>query len=89
MDIGVIQAIIGLGGTPVIIGLVEVFKKFCGDGRFYSIVAILLGLIINLVAALVLAQTQPAELFVAVILGLMAGLSASGLFSGYEAVRGK
>lgn len=89
MDIGVIQAVIGLGGAAVITGLVQVIKPFISDGRFYPVIAIILGLIINLGAACALSQTGVDEIFVAVILGLMAGLSASGLFSGYEAVRGK
>lgn len=92
-----VQALIGLGGTFLIIGLVEWVKTtfFELGKRWWPSIAIGFGLLINLGWALVelstgiTAQSPIVVLFVAVIYGLMAGLSASGLYSGAKATRGE
>ena len=89
-DPALVQALIGLAGAPFIVGLTEWVKRTFPDleQRWWPSVAILWGLAINFGWALVelysgmSTQGPVVVLAVAVILGLMAGLSAGGLYSG-------
>ena len=69
--------IVGLAGVPVIVAAVEIAKPFTPDRRFYPLIALALGLALNLGVALAL-DSDPRR---AVLLGLVAGLAASGLYS--------
>lgn len=72
-----ISDIVGLAGVPVIVAAVELVKPFVADRRFYPLIALALGLVVNLGTALAL-DTDPRR---ALLLGLVAGLAASGLYS--------
>ena len=43
-----ITSIVALGGVPLILGLVQLFKPFITDTRFYPLVALAFGLAISL-----------------------------------------
>jgi hypothetical protein len=73
---------IGLAAVPVIIGLVEVCKRWIADDRWYPIIALVFGIGINLAIAY---ETQT-DYLLATLVGLVAGLAASGLYSGGKAV---
>jgi hypothetical protein len=88
MNIEILQSVIALGGVPIIVGLVEVIKPFCVDARFYPIFALLLGLLLNIGVAWVLTTMAKPDIVVAVLNGVLAGLAASGLYSGYKATKG-
>ncbi|MCL4535917.1 MAG: hypothetical protein M1370_12255 [Bacteroidetes bacterium] len=78
------QDLIGLAGVPLIIALVEGVKRvFPGlEPRWYPLVALACGEALNL--ALGLSQGQ--DWRAALVLGLVAGLAASGLYSGGKAL---
>jgi len=60
---------------PLILGLVELFKRGGLPAKYSPFVAVLFGLVIGIVYT-------DASLKESVIVGLMLGLSASGLYSG-------
>jgi len=73
---------VGLACVPVLIGLVEVCKRWIADDRWYAPIAIALGVIINCA----IAYQAGTDYLLAVLIGVVAGLAASGLYSGSKAV---
>jgi len=65
--------------VPVIIGLVEVFKKLV-PSKFAPLIAVLLGIGVVILFANGQFSTQ------ILLVGIMTGLSASGLYSGSGAI---
>lgn len=78
------EDLIGLTGVPLIVALVEAVKRvFPGlEQRWYPLVALACGEGLNLALAL----TQGQDWRAALVLGLIAGLAASGLYSGGKAL---
>ncbi len=76
-----ITSIVALGGVPLILGLVQIFKPFITDTRYYPLVGLTFGLIINLVAAWALGASAATDWVTALFNGIIAGLAASGLYS--------
>ena len=76
-----IASIVALGGVPLILGLVQLFKPFITDTRYYPLVALAFGLVINLVAGWALGATIATDWITALFNGVIAGLAASGLYS--------
>ncbi len=68
---------IGLAGFPVIAALVQVFKPWISDDRWTPIIALALGIIINVGIAVQAGN----DVVLAVLLGIVTGLAASGLYS--------
>lgn len=66
-----------LGSVPIIVGIVQVVKAWISDERWYPVVAIVLGLAINMG----LASVTGVDYVSALVMGTIAGLSASGLYS--------
>ncbi len=81
MDNEFLKSIIGLVGVPVILALVQLFKPFVKDTRYYPLIGVCLGLVINLVAAWGIGITARVDWVVASFQGILAGLAASGLYS--------
>ena len=69
--------VIGLAGVPLIAALVQVAKAWVGEERYYPLLALAMGLGLNVGIAL----ARDGALPTAVLLGLVAGLAASGLYS--------
>jgi hypothetical protein len=76
-----ITSIVALGGVPLILGLVQLFKPFITDTRFYPLVALVFGLIINLIAGWALGAIAATDWITSLFNGIIAGLAASGLYS--------
>lgn len=76
-----ITSVVAFGGVPLILGLVQLFKPFITDTRFYPLLAVGFGLIINLVAAWALGASVSSDWVTALFNGIIAGLAASGLYS--------
>ena len=87
MDNEFLRSLIGLGGMFFIVPLVQIFKPFVKDTRYYPFIAIALGLLINLAAALGLGATTPADWIVAAVFGILVGLAACGLYSGVSTLK--
>lgn len=92
MDIELLKGAIGLAGTVLIVGLVQMFKPFVTDERYYPFIAVGFGLIINLVAAWAIGSVNASPMVaavwvVAVLQGIMGGLAASGLYSAASTIR--
>uniref|UniRef100_A0A6M3L9R7 Holin n=1 Tax=viral metagenome TaxID=1070528 RepID=A0A6M3L9R7_9ZZZZ len=83
-----LKSLVGLGSVPVIMGLVEYTKRWIENEKWYPAIAIVLGLAINLVIPWAFDVTGKVEWTSAVVMGVMAGLAASGLFSSVETARG-
>ncbi len=66
-----------LGAVPIVIGLTEVFKLWISDTRFYPLIAIILGIGINLLIGWAIDKVVVES----IIAGLIAGLMACGLYS--------
>ena len=71
--------LVGLAGVPVIVGLVQVLKRAWPElrGRWVPLLSLGLGLALNVWAGWYVGLALPEALAV----GLVAGLSASGLYS--------
>lgn len=78
-----IRDLIGLGGIPLILACVQASKCWVDDERYYPFMALAWGLTLNLLAALAL-QT---DLATGALFGVLAGLSASGLYSVQDKAR--
>jgi len=78
---GFITSIVALGGVPLILGLVQLFKPFITDTRFYPLVALGFGLAINLVAGWALGASASSDWVTALFNGIIAGMAAGGLYS--------
>jgi len=76
-----ITSIVALGGVPLILGLVQLFKPFITDTRFYPLVALGFGLAINLVAGWALGASASLDWITALFNGIIAGMAAGGLYS--------
>jgi hypothetical protein len=76
-----LTSIVALGGVPLILGLVQLFKPFITDTRYYPLVAMAFGLVINLVAGWALGANVVTDWITALFNGIIAGLAASGLYS--------
>jgi hypothetical protein len=76
-----LTSIVALGGVPLILGLVQLFKPFITDTRYYPLVAMAFGLVINIVAGWALGAGPTADWITALLNGIIAGLAASGLYS--------
>jgi len=76
-----ITSIVALGGLPLILGLVQLFKPFITDTRLYPLLALGFGLIINLIAGWTLGASAPSDWVTAAFNGVIAGMAASGLYS--------
>lgn len=76
-----ITSIVALGGVPLILGLVQLFKPFITDTRLYPLLAVGFGLAINLIAGWALGASVSSDWITALFNGIIAGLAASGLYS--------
>ena len=74
----------GLAGLPLCIALVEVVKGYWTDKRAYPLVAMAAGVIVNVA----IASRSGADPLLAVLLGVVVGLAASGLYSSGKALQG-
>ncbi|MCU9595865.1 hypothetical protein OEV82_15780 [Caldibacillus thermolactis] len=66
--------------VPLISGLVEVFKQIGVPNRYCSLISIIIGLIFGILFI------EEGTLKSSILIGLMLGLSASGLYSGTKCV---
>ncbi|MDD4984221.1 MAG: hypothetical protein PHQ43_00330 [Dehalococcoidales bacterium] len=82
-----ITSIVALGGVPLILGLVQLFKPFITDSRLYPLLAVCFGLTINLIAGWALGANVPIDWITALFNGIIAGLAASGLYSAGSTLR--
>jgi len=71
-------SVYGIGIIPVIIALVELFKRAGVPNRWLPLLALALGIVAGFVY---LAPGDPAK---SVLVGIVMGLSAVGLFSGVK-----
>lgn len=66
--------------TPVILAAVELAKKWISNERYYPIIAILTGVILSWFFSGIV------ETAYRILLGVLAGFSAAGLYSGTKTV---
>ena len=74
----------GLAGLPFITALVQVAKPWVTDERWWPVLAMALGLALNVGIALARASDLPT----AVVLGVVVGLAAAGLYNSQKTIRG-
>jgi hypothetical protein len=81
-----VTSLVGLAGTPLVLALVELIKQsWTGlPGRLVPSLVLAVAIALNVALALYL-HTDPS---LAVIVGMVTGLSASGLYSHVAATRG-
>ena len=71
----------GFGLAPVVIALVAIAKRWITDERWWPILALALGVALNVGLATIL----KVDLATAAAVGLLVGLAASGLYSNAKA----
>ena len=67
-----------LGGIPLVIGIVQIFKLWITDTRWYPVIAIIFGIILDVGIGLAILEPLAAS----IVAGIIVGLAASGLYSG-------
>ena len=80
-----LQALVGVGGVPVVLAFVAVAKRYVEDDRTYPLMALVFGVLWNMLLAVVL--QPPLPLGPALLAGLLCGLTAAGTFSAVKTVR--
>jgi hypothetical protein len=65
-----------LGSVPLILGIVQAVKAWVKDSRFYPVISIILGIAINVLIAVGTGGSYIAAVF----MGVIAGLSAGGIY---------
>ena len=68
---------IGLAGIPIITGLIQIVKGFAIPDKVLPIIALVLGITLNVAIAASLGN----EILLAILIGIVTGLAASGLYS--------
>ena len=63
--------------SPIIIALTEVFKRFGIDKKYYPVLNIIFGIL----AAYFFIPSGKGDIPLAILIGIITGLSASGLYS--------
>ena len=79
-----VSTFVGLAGVPFITALVQLFKPWLADKRLMPVAAIILGVAINLAF-----MVPGANIALTVMVGVVAGLAASGLWSAGKAAVGQ
>ena len=82
MEVIPIQNFVALGGVPIITALVQVTKAWIHEHRYYPVLAILFGLIINIGVFWAIDSLARADIVTACFNGIISGLASSGLYSG-------
>jgi 4-amino-4-deoxy-L-arabinose transferase-like glycosyltransferase len=80
--------IAGIPMAAVIVALVELMKAQGLPSRYAAPVAVGLGVLFAVCAKVAAGNPEFASWVEAILVGILAGLSASGLYSGTRAVRG-
>ncbi|MCF7634625.1 MAG: hypothetical protein LLF82_000089 [Dehalococcoides mccartyi] len=80
-DSELVKSLVALGGVPLILGFVQLFKPFISDTRYYPLLAVAMGLVINLVASWALGVSTMSDWVAALFNGIIAGMAASGVYS--------
>lgn len=86
-DSELVKSLVALGGVPLILGLVQLFKPFISDTRYYPLLAVALGLVINMVTIWALGASGTSDWVAALFNGIIAGMAASGLYSAGSTMR--
>lgn len=85
-----IQSISGLGAAGVIVGLVTAIKPLVKNHAWLPIISIILGILINILVSMAtidLLNAPVAKWVASVLVGILVGLSASGLYSGGQEIK--
>lgn len=77
-----LSTLVGLGGVPVVIALVQAVKPFVSDDRWWPVLAVGFGVVWNVGAAVALGARDTGQLGQAALIGVVIGLAAAGLYSG-------
>ncbi len=72
-----------LGGVPLIMALTQICKQWVKDARWYSVISVGFGIILDIFVGLAISQSIVSS----VIVGVITGLAASGLYSGVSTCR--
>lgn len=81
-----LSTLVGVGGVPVIVALVQLVKPFIRDERYYPILAVLFGMAWNVAVAYATGTTNLWALLQAILVGVVIGLAAAGLYSSSRTV---
>lgn len=77
----------GFGGVPVVVAVVDLLKPFIPDKRLWPLVAVLIGIIWQLVVNSAIQGLQAETLPLVAARGLVVGLAASGLYSAVKTAK--
>jgi hypothetical protein len=78
------------GCIPFVLALVQLFKGIIKDAKWYPFLAVGWGVVIAVGASyFILGLSSPVELATAFFNGLIAGLTAAGIYSGGTAITTK
>ncbi len=70
-----IENLFFLGSVPIIMAVVQIFKQWASDTRLYPIVAVVTGMLVNLI----IGRATNQGMILSVFAGLIAGFTAGGV----------
>jgi hypothetical protein len=76
-----IELLVGLAAAPIIAALLQIIKPFLTDSRWWPLAAIILGVVWNVAANV---ETGELAWGTTVLVGIITGLAASGVYSGVK-----
>ncbi len=92
MDAEII-GISGIGGAGFVLAIVYLLRRFIGEDiitdRFTPMLAVLVGVVLNVAVKMDAVPTEETTWLGTVLLGIMTGLTASGVYSGGKAIAGR
>lgn len=72
-----------LGGVPLIMALTQVCKQWVKDSRWYPVIAVGFGIVLDIFVGMAIGQSMVSS----IIVGVITGLAAAGLYSGISNCR--
>ncbi len=80
-----LQGLIGIGGAGIIMALVNIVKAWVTDTRWYPPISIAFGIALNFAVRFMMGDLA-GGITSTVLLGVISGLAASGLYTGTNAI---
>jgi uncharacterized protein YqfA (UPF0365 family) len=82
-----LDSLVTIGGAvPFIVAFTQLFKTFIKDDKWIPLISIGIGITLATLAGWALGNSTPTEYVTSLFNGLVAGLTASGIYSGGKAL---
>jgi hypothetical protein len=80
MDASALKSFLQLGSVGIIVGLVQVLKPLIPNSKWYGILAVFFGVILNFAIMWATGPLNALAIVTAVVYGVISGLAANGAY---------